>query len=229
METYRFSSAYHVGDSLGDFSEKVVKDEPMFFSATPRFAYDKGGIITRTFLRTALAELGTQWCFDEQNKGLCFDSRVHMLMPGWFPCIPGWHHDDVPRSRFDGQPNYDTPEFSSKHCLALINGDICPTEFAVGKAEYPKIEQDQGNVYEVWHDITEAHIRAGRLARESVPTNRLIWFNNHSFHQGTRAVKRGWRWFGRLSWDAGYEDGRPHANEIRRQVNVYMDTPFKGW
>src|SRR3546814_568198 len=32
---------------------------------------------------------------DPQNWEL--DIKVHMLMPGQFPCIPNWHCDNVPR------------------------------------------------------------------------------------------------------------------------------------
>lgn len=231
MKMYPIDSQYQIGARLPEFDQKTVKDEPMFFSATPKFAWKEGGPITRAFLAAVfgitLADYA-EWKLRDK-KNYCFDSRVHMLMPGWFPCIPGWHHDDVPRSRSDGQPNYENPEFKSKHILALVNGDICPTEFAVGRVDMPHIPEYSGPVYKYWHDIVEKDIKEGSLERRSVPSNRLIHFNYHSFHQGTRAVGRGFRWFGRLSWDAGYEQGRPHANEIRRQVNVYLENPMEGW
>lgn len=234
MKTHVFDSKFSLltdlqGNiaTLPEFPEEVVKNEPMMFSCTMMYAYENGGPITRAFLDKA--------CEDTRLLGrslnsMCFDSRVHMLMPGWFPCIPGWHHDDVPRSRSDGQPNYDNPEFKSQHMLALVNGDICPTEFAVGKAIMPDIPlYAKHPIYKYWHDQIETDIRDNCLTRVAVPSNRFIQFDWQSFHQGTRAIKKGWRWFGRLSWDAGYEQGRPHFNEIRRQVQVYMDHPMEGW
>lgn len=219
---------------LQEWGEEYVKNEPMLFSATPAFAWKNGGPITQDFLANffgiTLADEATWVLSDSKCSNFCFDSRVHMLMPGWFPCIPGWHHDDVPRSRSDGQPNYVSPEYSAKHVLALVNGDICPTEFAVGSAAYPETDLFSPDpIYKVWHQLVEQDIAMGVLERRLVPSNTLIHFNNHSFHQGTRAIKRGWRWFGRLSWDAGYEQGRPHANEIRRQVQVYLENPMEGW
>lgn len=218
---YRIKSGFQLGPKLPEFDEKTVKDEPMLFSCDVANAWVRGGPITRAFLT---AFFGDNIPFDE--VGYCMDSRVHMLMPDWWPCIPGWHHDDVPRSRGDGQPNYKNPEYSSKHCLALVNGDICPTEFAVGDVRMPHVD---GIVYKEWHDIVEDKIYRGEFLRTKTPSNQLVFFNNHSFHQGTRCVKRGWRWFGRISWDAGYEQGRPHFNETRRQVNVYMEHPMEGW
>lgn len=215
--------------SLPDFDERTVKSEPMFWSATTEFAYDNGGPITRAFLDFIGCSSEFYGKGIEDNR-FNFDSRVHMLMPGWFPAIPGWHHDDVPRSRSDGQPNYDTPEFKSQHIMALVNGDICPTEFAVGKAIMPDIPlYSKHPIYRYWHTQVESDIRDDCLVRVSVPSNRLIRFDWRGFHQATRAVDRGWRWFGRLSWDAGYEQGRPHYNEIRRQVQVYLEYPMEGW
>lgn len=219
-----------VGARLPEFDQDAVKAEPMFWSATPKFAWQNGGPITRAFLAAAfgitLADYA-DWVLARDGKHMCFDSRVHMLMPGWFPCIPGWHHDDVKRSRSDGQPDYDDPG-KAKHILALVNGDIAPTEFALGKVEYPDVPLGE-IVYKDWHQRVEADIGFGALERVQVPTNHLIHFDHESFHQGTRAVKGGWRWFGRLTWDAGYGDGRPHHNEIRKQVQVYLENPMEGW
>lgn len=233
IKMYPISSRFIVGARLRDWNQTHVKNEPMLFSATPKFAWENGGPITRDFLSMVFGITlsdDADWVLrDSKRTGYCFDSRVHMLMPGWFPCIPGWHHDDVPRTRRDAQPNYENPEFKSKHILALVNGDICPTEFATGKVAMPHIPEDTGPVYKYWHTIVEQDIKDGVLKREKVPSNHLIHFDYHSFHQGTRAIGRGFRWFGRLTWDAGYEQGRPYANEIRKQVNVYLEHPMEGW
>jgi hypothetical protein len=234
MSKHFFDSRFTVGASMRQWDEAYVKNEPMLFSATPRFAWENGGAITRDFLSLAfgitLAD-EARWILRDSKVGnFNFDSRVHMLMPGWFPCIPGWHHDDVPRSRSDGQPNYSTPEYKSKHILALVNGDICPTEFAVGRVSYEDTPLFYSHpIYSVWHEQVEQDIKEGSLKRVPVPSNKLIHFNCDSFHQGTKAIKNGWRWFGRLSWDAGYEQGRPHRNEVRKQVQVYLEHPMEGW
>ena len=222
-KTYHFKSEFREGLKLKAFTEDQIKNETMFFSAKPSFAYMNGGPITRNFLEQFIEETKEEVMLSDR---FCFDSRVHMLMPGWFPCIPGWHHDDVPRSRGDGQPNYDNPEYRPQHCLALIGGDTAPTEFAVGSCDLPHVD---GVVYRDWHPLVDGLVDGGALRRVSVPDRTLIHFNDHAFHQGTRTVKRGWRWFGRLTWDAGYEKGRVRHNEIRRQVNVYMDNPMEGW
>lgn len=230
---HKFNSQFRLGAKLPEFDEETVKAEPMLWSAKPRFAWENGGPITRAFLAACfgitLADYA-EWVLRDSVVGnFCFDSRVHMLMPGWYPCIPGWHHDDVPRSRSDGQPNYNDPHNTAEHCLALVNGDICPTEFAVGKTAMPDIPLFKEPVYKYWHEEVEQDLKDGTLTRVQAPSNQLVYFDNQTFHQGQKALKKGWRWFGRLTWKAGYERGRPHHNEIRRQVQVYLENPTTGW
>lgn len=35
--------------------------------------------------------------FPDDPTKFTWDVKVHMLMPGQFPCIPNWHYDNVPR------------------------------------------------------------------------------------------------------------------------------------
>jgi len=204
------------GGFRNDWPEIVVKCEPMFFNASLDFALDSGGPITQAFINA----LPRDWSFCDA----VFDSRVHMLMPGWYPCIPGYHHDDVARDA-TGQPNYDDMPYRSEHLMGLVNGDICPTVFALGYHELPKIES--GIVYKQWHDIVVEQIRAGQLNEYEAPSGRLIEFDWRSMHTGQKAKRGGWRWFGRLSRNTIRT--KTKTDEIRRQVQVYLDNPTEGW
>ena len=90
------------GDFFCNFPTEVIKNEPMFFNCDLAYAFKHGGEITKTFI----AGLPEDWI----SYNPVLDSRVHMLMKNWYPCIPGYHHDDVPRSTSTGQPNYLSPE-----------------------------------------------------------------------------------------------------------------------
>lgn len=206
------SSLRRIGD-MPVFPEPVIKDEPMLFSASVRCARESGGAITQAFLN----RLPGGW----DGHDTIIDTRVHMLMPGWYPCIPGWHHDDVPRSRADGQPNYDTPEYKAVHIMALVNGGICPTLFAVGDITLPRVP-DGEVVYEKWHPLVEA---ATELRVMECAAQGIYQFDWQSFHRGQKARASGWRWFGRAS----RRTHRQQRNEIRRQVQVYLEYPNKGW
>ena len=215
--TYKFDSEFALGKNFDQkFNQTEVKNEPMFFSSSGEFAMENGGPITKSFIRAFMKERPLTGNF-------IFDSRVHMLMPGWYPCIPGYHHDDVPRSTVNGQPNYDEPEYHAQHCMGLINGDICPTVFAVGSAVFEL--PNEGPIYKKWHSDVEKYIKKKVLREVKAPSGKLIHFNSRSFHQGTAAIANGWRWFGRISW----ETKRPVTNEIRRQVQVYMSNLTEGW
>lgn len=214
--TFTFDSRIARGPFLPDFTQEQVKNEPMLFSCDWRAAQDLGGPLTQAFL----ARLGESW----ENEGVIIDSRVHMLMPGWFPCIPGWHHDDVPRERSDGQPNYHNPSYRSEHVMALVGGDICPTQFALGRHRLPDVPV--GNVYyRDWHPMVDAQIASGNLDRVDVPSNQLVFFDWQTMHQGQRARGNGWRWFIRASRNTT----RLPTNELRRQVQVYLEAPMDGW
>lgn len=207
-------------------SNEAIKHEPMFFNSSFHFAYSNGGAITRSFL----SSLPTDW----HNSNLVFDSRCHMLMPGWYPAIPGWHHDDVPRPEIPtgqhfitaGQPEYDNPRYKSEHIMGLVNADICPTAFAVGDCLMSKVEKDE-LVYRKWHEEMKIHIEHGTMKVVNATDRTLIGFNCETFHQGVMANTNGWRWFGRVSRNT--ERVNKITNEIRAQVQVYLEFPMEGW
>jgi hypothetical protein len=205
-----------------------LKNEPMLFNCDRSSADWLGGPITREFLGMLPDGWGNGW-----GQPIVVDSRVHMLMPGWYPCIPGWHHDDVPRTREDGQPNYGPGQNRSEHIMALVNGDVCPTHFAVGKAVF-KMPPPGSVIYSHWHRDVEWKLQEGELTEVGVPTNRLVRFDDRSWHRGTKAAATGWRLFIRASRYFSpdgdpVERGNKRTNEVRNQVQVYMDSVNAGW
>jgi hypothetical protein len=216
MEKILIESNIVVGRKLKGFSQETLKNEPMFFNCTWTFAYDNGGTPTKNFLLSLPENL--------HNDQTIIDSRVHMLMEGWFPCIPGFHHDDVPREREDGQPEYHNPSYRSQHALILYNGDVCPSEFALGESEFPEVPMGE-KYYKVWHPLVVEKIKRGELESFLAPSDTVIYFDDRTWHQGTRTKANGWRLFIRASWNTT----RKPTNEIRRQVQVYLENPMEGW
>lgn len=223
----RFSSQVKIGGPFATYSSNdSIKNEPMFFNCDREFAMDKGGPITRSFLAAVVQAWG--------DVPLVFDSRVHMLMPGWYPAIPGFHHDDVPRPEIPvgqhfitaGQPDYDNPRYHSKHIVGLVNAQVCPTEFALGDCEMPAVA-DGDLIYRKWHKEVEALLAKGQMARFIAPDRMLVHFDWQSFHSGTKAVGNGWRWFGRVSRNTDRVD--KITNEIRVNAQVYLEFPMEGW
>lgn len=211
-----FESKIEVRGSFSEvWTQNVIKNEVMFFNSDLNFAFENGGPITRHFIDN----LPSDWA----NANPVLDSRVHMLMKNWFPCIPGFHHDDVPRSTPTGQPNYINPEYRSEHLLGLVNGDICPTIFI---HDTVNVSEPNFNIlqYQQWHKDIDAQPSLKRIEAES---GKYIQFDCDAFHTGSKARGNGWRWFIRLSRNTDRQ--KNITNEIRRQVQVYMENPIEGW
>ena len=208
------------GDFNADWSQEEIKNEPMLFNCDLLFATEHGGPITKAFLQNLPSDWIRSACFGD----IVIDSRVHMLMPNWYPCIPGWHHDDVPRSTATGQPNYETPEYRSEHISGLVNAEICPTTFLLGEVEVSSPDINT-RVYNVMNDEIES--RLAEYQKYEAESGKYIQFNHDSFHTGVKAVKGGWRWFIRASRRT--ERTKHTTNEIRRQVQVYLEEPMAGW
>lgn len=68
-------------------------------------------------------------------------------------------------------------------------------------------------------------IKNGVLSVQSAGPNDLIYFDWQAFHTGSQSIGSGWRWFGRISINTD----RKVANEIRRQVQVYIPRTNQGW
>jgi hypothetical protein len=202
-----------------DFSDDEVKNEPMFFNSDLKFAFNNGGPITKAFIDA----LPDDWL----DANPVVDSRVHMLMKNWYPCIPGYHHDDVPRSRDDGQPNYIDPEYFSEHLTGLVNAEICPTTFIVDNISVCN-PNGLSRVYNVWNDEIEFKLNQPNPPKcYKAESGILIQFDANTFHTGVKAVSPGWRWFIRLSRNTNRQANM--SNEIRRQVQVYLEEPMAGW
>lgn len=219
------SNAVYGNGFMKEYTQEEIKNEPMFFNCGFDFAFDHGGPITKEFL--------TKFLVDDHHstRNVIVDSRVHMLMPGWYPCIPGWHHDDIARTRKDGQPNYKNLAYKSKHASTII-GDASVTEFLFGEINLaiPKLGR---TIYKDWNDEIENR-KAEReffvrpklkYTIQPIATNRLVYFDWQTFHRGMPATKDGWRMFIRASWDTE----RKRTNEIRRQSQVYMSALEAGW
>lgn len=220
------SQARAVGSFAGCISNDKIKNETMFFNCDLDFAWKNGGPITRSFIMN----LPYDWNTDE----VVIDTRIHMLMPGWYPAIPGYHHDDVPRPDIPagqhfltaGQPDYDNPRYLSEHIIGLVNADVCPTHFATGCATFSEVPEGK-TVYKHWHPEVLKHIEDGTLSVFEAPDRTLLQFNHATWHTGSKAIKNGWRWFGRVSRNT--DRVKKITNEIRVNAQVYLEFPMEGW
>lgn len=196
-----------------------IKNEPMLFSADFGFAADHAGPITRPFLNFLITtgEPLTAWIID---------SRVHMLMAGWFPAIPGFHHDDIPRTRpGDNQPDYDNPAYKAYHVMGMVDdGTGSHTEYLTSPITVSKIPIGK-TIYEAWDREVTAQLVAGKVQSARISSGSVLKFGPEDFHRAIAATGTGWRYFIRATRGSG----RKPSNELRQQTQVYMSCLTAGW
>src|SRR5690606_10082560 len=81
-----------------NITAKDFRYETMLFGADLAFAQENGGEITKQVI-DSLPKFTVP-----DDLHVVIDTRVNMLMRGYYPSIPGWHCDDVPRGE-NGQPD----------------------------------------------------------------------------------------------------------------------------
>lgn len=212
---------------------KDLRQLPMFFRCDPDYVYRLGGSLYREILDKAP--------LTGKGKHISIDSRVHMLFPGFWPGIPGWHCDDFFREGQPNQPNLalmmTMPEVQSTH-LSMCLGDTAPTEFA-GE---PFLLSEKALKDELVYRACDHEIQKGRsftilagtsnYCEEYLPYRTktpdfgdFVRFDCFTWHRAVKATAAGWRLFIRIT----ESDHWKPLNELRTQVNCYIDDPSMGW
>lgn len=195
---------------------KDIRELPQVYTASPDFIVKLGNKELIEIVEAALTNIVYRnW------KYITVDTRLAMLMPGWYPCIPGWHCDDFWRPT-KMQPHLLTaPETED---VMVVLGHNSRTTFVAESLTIPINESspdEHGNVYSHLHKAVEF------LQPKTFKVNEreFIKFNQLSIHRGEPADSEGWRYFFRL---VGSGHIKP-KNEVRTQTQVYLTDPFKGW
>ncbi len=206
------------GSLASPVPQQVIIDETMLFGAGLEFAQTYGGPLTQAALREmalvdGLAPAGYQWIVD---------SRSHMLMPGQYPAIPGWHCDGVPRGGYDAQPDLDRMDARVRHVAGHVSthpDGVSDTEYVSNGVTLHGVDPEN-----VWDSVNRA-VEDTTLMVETPGDGVLASFPMPQIHRATPARNRGWRW-----WiHASLLPAKP-KDRIRRQVQVYTDlSKGSGW
>jgi hypothetical protein len=200
-------------------TQEEIKHIPQFYRADADMVWRLGGNFLREFIYSAPPR---------PFKYIILDVKVHMLMPSWFPCIPGWHCDDFYR------PKDNTPDLLNYRRMApstlfmVVVGNSSFTEFLKGPIELPSPEElpkENKPIYGTYNRIIDSMIEENKAEIISVKSGVPVEFTGLDFHRGTVTEKATWRLFARITMS----NHRPPVNEIRTQSQVYMPQPFNGW
>lgn len=149
------------------------------------------------------------------------DTRLHRLMPGQFPAIPGWHCDDVPRRTYESQPCFELIDHRVKHWTVTLASDPCGVSCTEFVAEEVTIDIDDSRpTWRQVHDFVERE----KPRTYSLPPGSVCEFKTLAIHRATPATMRGWRWWSRVSWRAN----RP-SNIVNTAEQVYILSEANGW
>jgi len=101
-----------------------------------------------------LAKLSPEMHWDEYY----IDVKIHMLMPGQFPCIPNWHFDFLPRDA-DGERS--SNERSDKKMYMWLSAAPLTLYKDKNGATFTKPAQE-------WHSFTQADMHRGQVSEDHV-------------------------------------------------------------
>ena len=187
------------------FTQQDIKNEPMLYSADPEFARDNGGPILNAFLNRI------------PEGDYSIDVRVHMLLKGWYPAIPGWHIDALRRpedkaNTSEYQPIWQDRPAGDVHYLSVL-GETAMPEF-VNESVTLMPPNSGENVYAQFSKMLDMR----KPETLQVKSGEIFRFGSSDFHRATPAetTTPSFRVFLRAS-DAEFVC----KNEIRNQVQVY--------
>lgn len=209
--------------------DKMIEHEVQFQQASPGFIeINNPGPITHMVLKRlrTIIEAGKKprHAFDVKDYHLLrIDVKVHMLMSGWYPCIPGWHYDFITRDKNRGiLPNSKQDE-KIIHWMVVLGENIIPVQFLRARDIKTIIKKPLH-----WNAVNTAIntlIEKNKAAPLQIDPGDIIKFRGNELHQGLPAEQYCWRYFFCASLFPKNHPQRPTGTrgKIRIQQQVYLD------
>lgn len=208
-----------------------VVSTPSVIEATPNLR--RASLAAAVMFGGPLVRDALQVCpLSETREHIIVDTKVTMLMDGWYPSIPGWHTDGVPRGKGGdpagkGLPNLDTQvRLSSEGRTPLFHTIIFGipnlTEFLADPLTLTLRHAHDRDLYkEVSHTVTAL----GELSTVDYAAGQWISWDWWNIHRAVPSDSTGWRLLIRVT----ESDIPPNRDKFfRAQSQVYVPTDF-GW
>lgn len=217
---YTFESNIEkIGSLPVKVDRQLIHEEPMLFGASIKFASENGGPLTRAFLNEAIESLLAMQVYCEANNiHIVIDTRSHILMPGFYPAIPGWHADAYPRAKYGEQPNLELGNRNNYHIVAFQSDQDDGVSRTLFSKHGTSTTMDVDNKH-VWQSVHSQF----KGETQSELDGEILKFSQATLHNAQAAHTKGWRWWIRVS--CFY---KPPENTVRRQVQVYAPIGL-GW
>lgn len=220
-----------IGDSIEQPPTNELKNTFGLWNASLDDAVRYGGEITRLALRAMNIR--------HDRKHVIVDTKIHMLMKGMSPAIPGWHTDGAPRDNNknpggSGKPDTFAQEGDPRpnRYHLLVTGSGCLTKFIEHPVWVPIPSEPSYEVYNTMSNfIQQKTMEYPSMAREpvramTIPSATVVEFDWWDIHTGVIATANEWRYLIRVAESDYYEPRKDLREIIRMQSQVYAPTNF---
>lgn len=213
--------------------ERDIKNTFGLFRASLEDALFYGGDVTRY----ALSLMN----FRNDRKHIVVDTKIHNLMRGMCPAIPGWHTDGIPRLKDPddistvnidfGQPwlNGQAAEVmrpSRYHIMCF--GENTTQFISNDNVDFDVPAEPNHDLYRILsHQVNKevSHDMLGVVQMEPYTVYEFDWWRIHS---APIAKRREWRFLIRVTESDGYTPTADKSDLIRKQSQVYLPMEY-GW
>ena len=218
------------GNRIPEYSQDTIENTLNLRQVSLEDAARYGGPLTR-------AALGAMK-FKGDRKNIIVDTKVHLLMDGMIPAIPGWHTDGVPRGddlnpggkgvpRISAQATWITNGITEPRYHLLVTGTHSQTEF-IHSPMILDVEDSRDLYASMTKQVEAIRTKNPYTGIYTAPSNTVVewdWFN---IHRAVPARGRGWRFLIRVTETDYIEPRTDPADFIRTQNQVYLPVEF-GW
>lgn len=219
---------FEIGKSMKQPTQLEIQNTPTIIGATLEQARRLGGKVVNNALDLMKFDL---------SKNIIVDVKVHMLMKGMSPAIPGWHTDGVPRGveqnpLSKGKPFMDYQEGKKPHKFHLfVTGNNCLTEFIKDRnlaLEVP--DEPDTDLYKAVSKQVNKLKREGKIETFDIPSCTVVTWDWWELHTGKPTSGFEWRVLIRVTEteDEHYNFIKEDKELYRLHNNVYIPVEF-GW
>lgn len=207
--------------------ENEIKNTFGLWNASLDDAVRYGGELTRQAIQAMNLR--------HDRKNIIVDTKIHMLMPGWSPAIPGWHTDGAPRDEFKnpqgkGKPDTFAQEGDERYNRyhILVTGNGCLTQYINQPVCIYIPEEPSYDVYAVMSQNVKERLTVTPNIVSTLPSCTVMEFDWWDIHTGVVATKKEWRYLIRVCESDYYEPRKDLREVIRMQSQIYSPADF-GW